>query len=98
MATRRMPKRRSVRLRAKLSTTVARETYVYLEGLVARGAAVNLAEALDLLVKREVEHEQRAELDRRVAEYYANLPDEQTSEQRLWGEFSEREMAGPARS
>ncbi|MBI3050093.1 MAG: hypothetical protein HYY76_17475 [Acidobacteria bacterium] len=64
---------------------------------MTRNEATNLADALDVLVRRHLEHEQRAELDRRMADYYEKLTDEEMSDQRLWGEFSESEMTGSRR-
>jgi hypothetical protein len=47
--------------RIKLSTTVAPETYAFLEQMVSRGQAANLAEALDRAVSsiRKIENRQR---------------------------------------
>lgn len=86
--------RRRERARVKISTTVAPESHAYLERLVDRGEASSLAEALDVLVRRHVEDERRAELERRMAEYYEQLTDDEAAEQRLWGQFAEAELTG----
>jgi hypothetical protein len=90
-------RRQQARARAKISTTVAPETHAYLERLVARGDVTTLAEALDMLVQRQIEHERRAELERRTAEYYETLSDEEVAEHRAWGKFSEGEVGDPDR-
>lgn len=94
MARRRTAVRSDDRTRTKVSTTVARETYAYLRGLVDRGDAHSLADALDLLVRQRLEEQRRTELERRMAAYYETLADEDVAAQRLWGAFAEREMAG----
>jgi len=98
MPTKQMLRSGHERLRAKLSTTVAPETYAYLERLVTRGEASNLAEALDAVVRRQIEQERHAELERRMAEYYDTLSDEDIAEDRVWGEFATHAMVEPGES
>jgi hypothetical protein len=90
-------RRQQARVRAKISTTVAPETRAYLERLVARGEAATLADALDVLVQHQIEDDRRAELERRAAEYYQSLSDDEMAEQRAWGDFSEGELSGSDR-
>jgi hypothetical protein len=63
--------------RAKLSTTVAPETYKFLEQKVRSGKAATLAEALDAAVARLRRLENRARLAQATAAYFADL-DSQT--------------------
>jgi hypothetical protein len=97
MSLKRTQRGQQARARAKISTTVAPETHAYLQRLVARGDATTLADALDILVQRQIEDDRRADLERRTAEYYETLSDEEVAEQRAWGEFSEAEMSDPNR-
>ncbi len=60
--------------RPKLSTTIAKENYAYLESLVKSKKAKNLAEALDMGLARLRSMESRARLERDTAAYFANLP------------------------
>ena len=84
--------RRRKPTRPKLSTTVAEHTFAYLNELIRRGEADNLAEALDLVVDRLREQEARVRLDAEIAAYYDSLTDEELEEDRLWGEFATREF------
>jgi hypothetical protein len=73
--------RASSQTRAKLSTTVARENYRYLEGLVHAGQAENLAQALDLILHRSRRAENRRRLEQATAEYFDGLPGEALDEE-----------------
>jgi hypothetical protein len=84
--------RRRRATRAKLSTTVAAETFSYLTELIRQGEADNLAEALDLTVKRLREQEARARLEADTAAYYNSLTDEQMAEDAAWGELGVRAL------
>lgn len=59
--------------RPKLSTTIAPENYAYLQELVERGSARNLAEAVDDAVDRLRTLENRARLERDTAAYFERL-------------------------
>jgi hypothetical protein len=59
--------------RQKLSTTVARDAYAYLESLVKTGQAESLAEAVDSVVERARRAENRARLEHDTAAYFARL-------------------------
>lgn len=59
--------------RAKLSTTVAPESYAYLASMVKRRKARTLAEALDLALGRLRALDNRARLERDTAAYFAAL-------------------------
>lgn len=98
MAIKQTLSRRQQSRRAKISTTVAAETYAYLQSMVSAGEAQNLSGALDDLVRRRLEDQRRADLDRRMAEYYDAMTDSEIAETRLWGELSEAEMSGSDRA
>ncbi|HET6841424.1 MAG TPA: hypothetical protein VFK06_07020 [Candidatus Angelobacter sp.] len=56
--------------RAKLSTTVAPETYEFLEQMVERGQAATLAEALDIAIRRVRQLENRKRLADATTRYF----------------------------
>ena len=56
--------------RAKLSTTVAMETYEFLERLVDRGEAATLAEALDASISKVRQLENRKRLADATTRYF----------------------------
>jgi hemerythrin-like domain-containing protein len=59
--------------RAKLSTTVASETYEFLEQMVERGQAATLAEALDTSISKVRRLENRRRLADATARYFEQL-------------------------
>lgn len=70
--------------RRKISTTVAPETHAFLNSLVRRGKAANLAEAVDRAVAFARHSESRKRLDAATAAYYESLSGESLrAEQRL---------------
>jgi len=71
--------------RAKLSTTVAAENYRYLETLVESGRAQNLAEAVDLAIRRSRRLENRQRLAAATTAYFENLSPEALEEERTLG-------------
>ena len=71
--------------RAKLSTTVAPETYRYLAGLVKSGRAGSLAEAVDEAVEYFRRNENRRRLARATVEYFEGLSKEAVNEENYLG-------------
>jgi len=67
--------------RAKLSTTIARENFQYLESLVQTGQAQNLAQALDMTLHRSRKLENRRRLERATAAYFDELSPEALAEE-----------------
>lgn len=59
--------------RAKLSTTVSRETLEFLEHKVASGEAASLAEAVDIVIRRVRQLENRQRLAAATARYFDEL-------------------------
>ncbi len=59
--------------RRKISTTVAQQTYAYLETLVQGGNARNLAEALDIAMARLRRADNRMRLESDTAAYFQGL-------------------------
>ena len=72
-------------VRQKISTTVAPETISYLEDLIARGEAYNLAEAVDLAVERLRVFENRERLERDTTAYFEQLSPEALQEENELG-------------
>lgn len=79
--------------RTKLSTTIARENFQYLESLVESGQAHNLAQALDLTLSRSRKIENRRRLEQATAAYYDALSPEARAEEEAWAESSSRAAA-----
>ncbi len=71
--------------RAKLSTTVAPETYRYLASLVESGRAGSLAEAVDEAVEFFRRNDNRRRLARATAEYFDGLSPEAMAEENTLG-------------
>jgi Arc/MetJ-type ribon-helix-helix transcriptional regulator len=68
--------------RQKISTTISPTTLAYLERLIEKGEAKNLAEAIDLAIERLLTFENRERLERDTAAYFANLTEEEDAEER----------------
>ena len=68
--------------RQKISTTISPEALSYLEELIKKSEARNLAEAIDLAIGRLHVFENRERLERDTAAYFANLTEEQAAEER----------------
>lgn len=68
--------------RAKLSTTVAPETYRYLTEMVESGRVQNLAEAVDQAVEQMRRAENRRRLARATSEYYESFSADEMAEER----------------
>ena len=75
-----MPKTRKLG-RAKISTTIAAETYRYLTQKVSSGEAASLAEAIDRSVHRARQMESRARLARATARYFDELEPQAAAEE-----------------
>jgi hypothetical protein len=68
--------------RPKISTTVAPENRDFLESLIRRGEAANLAEAVDRSIAVARRAESRRRLETATAAYYASLSGEALEEER----------------
>ncbi len=68
--------------RQKISTTISPQTLSYLDDLIQKGQARNLAEALDLAVDRLLVYENRERLATDTAAYFANMTDAEATEER----------------
>jgi hypothetical protein len=73
--------------RKKVSTTISPESYAVLSGMIRAGQALNLAQALDLVLAEFRRAENRRKLERATAEYYANLTPEEIEEENRLGEI-----------
>ena len=67
--------------RQKISTTIAADTLAYLEQIIDSGEAANLAEAIDVAVRRLRAVENRERLERDTAAYFDSMPPEQLAEE-----------------
>jgi Arc/MetJ-type ribon-helix-helix transcriptional regulator len=68
--------------RQKISTTISPTALAYLERLIEKGEARNLAEAIDLAIERLLTFENRERLERDTAAYFANLTEEEDAEEK----------------
>ncbi len=68
--------------RQKISTTISPTALSYLERLIEKGDAQNLAEAIDLAIDRLLVFENRERLENDTAAYFANLTEEEVAEER----------------
>ena len=66
--------------RKKISTTVAAESYGFLQKLIKGGRANTLAEAVDLVLDEARRIDNRKRLDRMTAEGYENMSSEARAE------------------
>lgn len=69
------------RRRKKISTTIAPESYAFLERLIESGKAVNLAEAIDLVLQESLRVDNRVRLERATAAYYDTASEEAIAEE-----------------
>src|ERR1700747_1343809 len=67
------PRRQPDARRKKISTTVAAESYAFLQKLIEDGNANTLAEAVDLVLDEARRIDNRERLDRMTAEGYENM-------------------------
>jgi hypothetical protein len=76
--------------RQKISTTISPASRSYLERLIEKGEAQNLAEAIDLAIDRLLVFENRERLERDTAAYFDNMsPEESAEEERLASALSQ---------
>lgn len=73
-----MPPRRR---RQKISTTIAPENEAFLQSLIKRGKALNLADAVDRAVAVARRAEARRSLEEATVAYYASLSGEALNEE-----------------
>ena len=67
--------------RAKLSTTVSQDTYRFLEGMVSSGEVSNLAEAVDTVIERVRQIENRKRLALATTQYFDQMPSKAVAEE-----------------
>jgi hypothetical protein len=71
--------------RQKISTTISSATLSYLEGLIKRGEARTLAEAIDLAVRQLLVFENRERLATDTVTYFEQLSPEAAEEEEKLG-------------
>jgi urease accessory protein UreF len=76
--------------RKKISTTISPEGYNYLRSLVRKKRAANMAEAVDLVLQRAREEQNREELERATAAFFDSLSPEEREEENRLGEALSR--------
>ena len=67
--------------RQKISTTIAPETLAFVEKLISKGEAQNVADAIDLMVERLRSAENRERLELETAAYFDRLSPEALAEE-----------------
>lgn len=73
--------RRGGTRRKKISTTIAPESYAFLERLIASGKAANVAEALDIVLEEMRRADNRVRLEQMMEAYYENASPEAIAEE-----------------
>ncbi len=68
--------------RQKISTTISPASIAYLERLIAKGLAQNLANAIDLAIDRLLVFENRERLENDTSAYFDNLTEEEAAGER----------------
>src|ERR1700674_4931200 len=68
--------------RQKISSTISPAARSYLERLIEKGEAQDLAEAIDLAIDRLLTFENRERLENDTAAYFANLTEKEAAEER----------------
>jgi hypothetical protein len=58
--------------RRKISTTIAAESYAYLQHLIGSGKAQNMAEAIDSVLEESLRANNRARNEKAARDYYEN--------------------------
>jgi hypothetical protein len=76
--------------RKKLSTTISPESYAYLRSLVRKKRAATMAEAVDLVLQRAREAQNREELERATAAFFDSLSPGEMEEENRVGEALSR--------
>lgn len=71
--------------RQKISTTIGSDTLSYLEKLISKGKARNLAEAIDLAVQKLLDYENSERLESGTREYFERLSPEALEEESSLG-------------
>jgi Arc/MetJ-type ribon-helix-helix transcriptional regulator len=70
--------------RQKISTTISPSVFSFLQSLIERGEAHNLAEAIDLAIEKLLVYENRERLERDTAAYFDDMsPEASAEEERL---------------
>jgi hypothetical protein len=88
------PMTTSTRTRAKISTTIARENFQYLEEFIRAGQAENTAQALDLILHRFRRAENRKRLESATAAYFNGLDEKCRDEEDALTEALAQATAG----
>jgi hypothetical protein len=89
-----MPNRTTSALdrKAKKSFTLSRESVVFLEDMRRKRRAGSTSAVLEELLQAVRRENERAAVERAVADYYGSLSTEEAKEQAEWGEFALREF------
>lgn len=78
--------------KAKKSYTLSTEVIAFLEGMRQQRRAESVSAVLEEILQDVRRGEERASVERAVANYYSSLSDDEAAEQEQWGEFALREF------
>ena len=78
--------------KAKKSYTLSPESVGFLEVTRKKRHAASTSAILEEILQNVRRENERANIERAVADYYASLSDKQVAEQTEWGDFAEREF------
>jgi hypothetical protein len=80
--------RSNPRLKAKKSFTLSPETVAFLEQMQKKRQAESVSAILEEILQDVRREQERASVDRAVADYYSSLSVDELEEQARWGEFA----------
>jgi hypothetical protein len=84
--------------KAKKSYTLSPESVEFLEATRKKRHAASVSAILEEILQNVRRENERASIERAVADYYASLSDKQITEQAEWGGFAEREFPDQERA
>lgn len=84
--------------KAKKSYTLSPESVAFLETLRKKRHAASISAILEDILQGVRREQERASVERAVADYYGSLSSEEAAEQAQWGAFALREFPNEERS
>jgi len=78
--------------KAKKSYTLSPESVEFLEATRKKRRAASTSAILEEILQNVRRENERATIERAVADYYSSLSDKQVAEQTEWGDLAEREF------
>lgn len=89
---------RSPHRKAKKSYTLSRESVEFLEAMQKKRRAASTSALLEEILQAARREQERASVERAVADYYSSLSREEASEQAKWGDLALREFPDERRA